>query len=216
MEDELARTRRGRLSEGASPPPPPPKDKDRQVQGGKAMRLLCYADDPREPELIGETTVDLTEALKKGETDGMLSRVHRPVPEPSTASRLFRAKPVKFTLQLSRMVHSDEQGQVLWRSLSRIDFLVKRAELFPWLGRVGEIDAISFFRINHQTRNQMIAHQIFIPIMVDQGHLLRQRVMVEAVAQEARLQGEVGPPSTKGKALCLPMARIHRSHRQVH
>ena len=34
------------------------------------MKLACYADDPREPELIGETDVDLTEVLTKGETDG--------------------------------------------------------------------------------------------------------------------------------------------------
>lgn len=34
------------------------------------MKLACYADDPREPELIGETEVDLTEVLTKGETDG--------------------------------------------------------------------------------------------------------------------------------------------------
>jgi len=36
------------------------------------MRVACYADDLREPELIGETTVDLTEALTKGETDGTI------------------------------------------------------------------------------------------------------------------------------------------------
>jgi hypothetical protein len=34
------------------------------------MSVACYADDLREPELIGEATVDLTEALTKGETDG--------------------------------------------------------------------------------------------------------------------------------------------------
>ena len=34
------------------------------------MSIACYADDLREPELIGETTVDLREALTKGETDG--------------------------------------------------------------------------------------------------------------------------------------------------
>lgn len=36
------------------------------------MKLQCYADDPREPDLIGETVVDLTEVLTKGETDGKL------------------------------------------------------------------------------------------------------------------------------------------------
>ena len=34
------------------------------------MKIACYADDPREPDLIGETEVDLTEVLTKGETDG--------------------------------------------------------------------------------------------------------------------------------------------------
>ena len=34
------------------------------------MKIACYADDPREPDLIGETDVDLTEVLTKGETDG--------------------------------------------------------------------------------------------------------------------------------------------------
>lgn len=34
------------------------------------MKLQCFADDPREPDLIGETMVDLTEVLTKGETDG--------------------------------------------------------------------------------------------------------------------------------------------------
>lgn len=92
IEDELARSRRGRLSEGASPPPPPPKEKDKQIKGGKAMRILCYADDPREPELIGEAVVDLSEVLKKGETDGT-SHAYPPVPEPSTASGHCRAKP---------------------------------------------------------------------------------------------------------------------------
>jgi hypothetical protein len=33
------------------------------------MILACFAAD-KEPELIGEATVDLTEALTKGETDG--------------------------------------------------------------------------------------------------------------------------------------------------
>lgn len=73
IEDELART-----AGGGSPPPPPPKDeanhrarsKERKIKGGKTMSVSCYADDLREPELIGEGTVDLTEALTKGETDG--------------------------------------------------------------------------------------------------------------------------------------------------
>ncbi|KAF9008870.1 hypothetical protein BDQ17DRAFT_1422065 [Cyathus striatus] len=59
------------VNESGSPPPPPPKDnkKPRKIQGGNTMKIACYADDPREPDLIGETDVDLTEVLTKGETD---------------------------------------------------------------------------------------------------------------------------------------------------
>ena len=55
-----------------TPPPPPPKKgaKDRKIRGGKSMKVCCYADDPREPDLIGEVAVELEEVLTKGETDG--------------------------------------------------------------------------------------------------------------------------------------------------
>lgn len=68
LDDVLARTAQG----DATPPPPPPKDakKTKQIKGGKSMKLACYADDLREPELIGECDVDLSEVLTKGETDG--------------------------------------------------------------------------------------------------------------------------------------------------
>ncbi|KAF7301430.1 Calcineurin temperature suppressor Cts1 [Mycena indigotica] len=52
-----------------TPPPPPPKDGKRKIQGGTIMKLSCFADDPREPGLIGQADVDLTEVLTKGETD---------------------------------------------------------------------------------------------------------------------------------------------------
>ena len=42
----------------------------KKVKGGNAMHVACFAEDPKEPELIGETMVDLTEVLTKGETDG--------------------------------------------------------------------------------------------------------------------------------------------------
>ncbi|KAF8076197.1 hypothetical protein FPV67DRAFT_1617778 [Lyophyllum atratum] len=56
-----------------TPPPLPPKDPKgpKKIKGGKIMKLACFADDPREPDLIGETDVDLTEVLTKGETDGV-------------------------------------------------------------------------------------------------------------------------------------------------
>lgn len=59
-----------RGSNDGTPPPLPPKAGrgPRKIQGGKKMTLACFAAD-KEPELIGETTVDLTEALTKGETD---------------------------------------------------------------------------------------------------------------------------------------------------
>jgi hypothetical protein len=59
---------------GTPPPPLPPKSNKGppSIQGGKFMKLACYAEDLREPSLIGETNVDLTEVLTKGETDGML------------------------------------------------------------------------------------------------------------------------------------------------
>ncbi|KAJ3514566.1 hypothetical protein NLJ89_g2306 [Agrocybe chaxingu] len=67
VDDVLARTAHG----DGTPPPPPPKDgkRTKNIKGGKTMKLACYADDPREPDLIGETDVDLTEVLTKGETD---------------------------------------------------------------------------------------------------------------------------------------------------
>lgn len=36
----------------------------------RIMKIACYADDPREPELIGETEIDYAPTLKKGEFDG--------------------------------------------------------------------------------------------------------------------------------------------------
>ncbi|KAF8559010.1 hypothetical protein OG21DRAFT_1503462 [Imleria badia] len=53
-----------------TPPPLPPKKKGpKRIKGGNFMRLQCYADDARDPDFIGETLVDLTEVLTKGETD---------------------------------------------------------------------------------------------------------------------------------------------------
>ncbi|KAI9466780.1 hypothetical protein BJY52DRAFT_1111136 [Lactarius psammicola] len=59
-----------RGSNDGTPPPLPPKAGrgPKKIQGGEKMTLACFAAD-KEPEFIGETTVDLTEALTKGETD---------------------------------------------------------------------------------------------------------------------------------------------------
>jgi len=55
-----------------SPPPLPPKNPKGppSLAGGKFMKIACFADDARDPTQIGETNVDLTEVLTKGETDG--------------------------------------------------------------------------------------------------------------------------------------------------
>lgn len=34
------------------------------------MRIACYADDPKEPEIIGEALVSIDDVLQKGEIDG--------------------------------------------------------------------------------------------------------------------------------------------------
>ncbi|KAJ7499098.1 hypothetical protein FB451DRAFT_25251 [Mycena latifolia] len=59
----------GVAGQDGTPPPPPPKDGKKSIKGGTVMKLSCFADDPREPDLIGQADVDLTEVLTKGETD---------------------------------------------------------------------------------------------------------------------------------------------------
>lgn len=68
-----------RTSNGSKTPPPlPPKNgKEPSIKGGKVMKLTCYADDSREPDLIGEARVDLTEVLTKGETDEWFNLTHK-------------------------------------------------------------------------------------------------------------------------------------------
>jgi hypothetical protein len=68
----------GRPADGnGSPPPLPPKHSKGppSIAGGMFMKIACFADDARDPTLIGDTSVDLTEVLTKGETDGMLSKL---------------------------------------------------------------------------------------------------------------------------------------------
>lgn len=72
-EDEREKPANG---EGTPPPPPPKNGRGaRKIKGGTSMKIQCFADDPREPELIGEAMVDLTEVLTKGETDGTYSDI---------------------------------------------------------------------------------------------------------------------------------------------
>lgn len=39
----------------------------------RAMEVSCWAKEPREDELLGKGTVDITETLKTGEFDGALA-----------------------------------------------------------------------------------------------------------------------------------------------
>lgn len=69
-EDILVRTG-SRDGEDGVPPPVPSKEPAKSTFNKKRkMRLSCYADDPREPELIGDISISLEDVLTKGETDG--------------------------------------------------------------------------------------------------------------------------------------------------
>ncbi|KAE9410261.1 C2-domain-containing protein [Gymnopus androsaceus JB14] len=46
---------------GTPPPLPPKSNKITAIKGGMFMKVACYADDAREPDLIGDGLVDLTE-----------------------------------------------------------------------------------------------------------------------------------------------------------
>lgn len=106
-------------SRNGSPPPPPPKKEKgiMNIKGGKFMGLACYAEDLREPDLIGETKVDLTEVLTKGETDG--------------ESYCYASKWQLNHSPSFRMVHAHEQGQILRGGLPRTHLLVQRAQFIP-------------------------------------------------------------------------------------
>ncbi|GAA99685.1 uncharacterized protein L969DRAFT_52264 [Mixia osmundae IAM 14324] len=45
--------------------------------GQKTLQVAVYADDPKDPEIVGEATFDLAETLKKGETDVWLELRHK-------------------------------------------------------------------------------------------------------------------------------------------
>ena len=55
---------------GDQPPPVPAKSPRADWNRDRTLVLSCYADDPRDPELIGEIKINLKEVLTKGETDG--------------------------------------------------------------------------------------------------------------------------------------------------
>jgi hypothetical protein len=78
------------------------------------MKLACYADDPREPDLIGEAEVDLTEVLTKGETDGKNLCL--------TANSYLT--PI-------RMVYIIQQRQICGKGLFGVDILVQCSSVRP-------------------------------------------------------------------------------------
>lgn len=74
-EDVLVRT--GSRSNDDDPPPVPSKaPPELNFNKKRKMRLSCYADDPREPELIGDIMINLEDVLTRGETDGVFALPH--------------------------------------------------------------------------------------------------------------------------------------------
>lgn len=63
------------------------------------MKVAAYADDAREPDLIGEGLVDLTEVITKGESDGANDK--------TLSTPIHKANHL-----LLRVVHPHLQGQI--------------------------------------------------------------------------------------------------------
>lgn len=55
---------------GVKPTQASPAARPTKPNGKRELKVAVYADDPRDPELIGSATVDLEETIKKGELDG--------------------------------------------------------------------------------------------------------------------------------------------------
>lgn len=91
------------LSDDGTPPPLPPKAGrgPKKIQGGERMALACFAAD-KEPELIGETMVDLTEVLTKGETDGMSSTL----PEICLLAHTFSQNGSRYSTRINTQARS--------------------------------------------------------------------------------------------------------------
>ncbi|KAL1720528.1 hypothetical protein EV715DRAFT_196973 [Schizophyllum commune] len=62
-----------------TPPELPPKQEDGppKIKGGFKMQVACFAEGLKEPDLIGQTTVDLTRVLTKGEHDDWFDLSHK-------------------------------------------------------------------------------------------------------------------------------------------
>lgn len=85
------------------------KGKSTAAASKKILKIACYADDPREPELIGETELDYGPTLKKGEFDG----------EPDALGKI-----ACLTLIPRRMGRAQVPRQVCWRGVHRDDILL--------------------------------------------------------------------------------------------
>ncbi|KAF8745938.1 hypothetical protein AX14_004239, partial [Amanita brunnescens Koide BX004] len=69
FEDNNASDQAAQKADSPARLPPKSPRGPKNIKGGKTMKVACFADDPREPDFIGEADVDLTEVLTKGETD---------------------------------------------------------------------------------------------------------------------------------------------------
>lgn len=75
----------------------------------KVLSVSVWADDPKDPDLVGDATVDLTEPLKLGEWDG---------PWPA------HLDPRNIANSRGRMGSSYVQGKVRWRGVPGVDVLL--------------------------------------------------------------------------------------------
>lgn len=73
MQDELQSeiTATGGVRPAAAQDPAKQRaNKANSASGKKVLNISVWADDPKDPDLVGDATVDLTEPLKLGEWDG--------------------------------------------------------------------------------------------------------------------------------------------------
>ena len=76
MHDQLSRTKEDQDSLGKSTSSTRRERRKVFDKGSHTMRVACYADAPREPELIGEAVFDLAKALNTGEDEGKQNNHH--------------------------------------------------------------------------------------------------------------------------------------------
>jgi hypothetical protein len=85
--------------------------KSRRIPKNKSMVVTVFADDPKEPKLVGETVVDLTAVFEKCEHDGTY----------------FNQLSIVLSHRLlCRHVRIEIQGHVCWRDLPGNDVFHQR------------------------------------------------------------------------------------------